>query len=90
MTYTAAYHFMCTQDRGCGVTQAGPLSNISTVESIEAGRSWLAGQLMGRVFLASSDGFAEVIDTVDDRTVLHYAGTLQEVRTELTRCACRG
>jgi hypothetical protein len=81
MTYTAAYHF----DQP---TIVDPLTGICTVESIEAGHAWLIDQLLTRRFV-KANGFAEVIDTVDDRTVLHHSGSLTEVMTELTICTCR-
>jgi hypothetical protein len=88
-SYTAAYHFDYTADRGCGVVEAGTFSQICTVESIEEGRWWAIGGLIGRRFL-TWDGFAEVIDTVDDRVVLYCSGSFHDVMNELRpTCTCR-
>ncbi len=74
-SYNVSYYFdqQPGQDSVSGVVTAG---------SIEAGHAWLIQQLTIGSHERSA-GFAEVIDTVDDRTVTHVRGSLSGALAEL-------
>lgn len=62
------------------------VARIATVSSVEDGRRWLLAQLIeagGRSEPATVQGSAEIIDTVDDRTVSRYQGSPAAVCAEL-------
>ncbi len=61
----------------------GAVSGIVTGDSIDAGHAWLIAELTARVPEPSA-GFAEVIDTVDDRAVTYFTGSRSGVLAELT------
>ena len=67
MTYTAAFRF--DRPRSGGIAAA----SIVTVDSIEAAHRWLIAQL--RQVAPDADGFVEVVDTVDDRSVTYLTGS---------------
>ena len=74
-SYTAAYHF----DQQPG---QDPVLGIVTVDSVEGGHTWLIAELTEGAH-EESDGFAEIVDTVDDRALSHFTGSLVAVLAEL-------
>lgn len=60
-------------------------AGIVTVDSIAAGHAWLIKVLTDGA-REQSVGFAEVIDTVDDRALTHVAGSRASLLAELVTC----